>query len=88
MMKNYLKRKLMVLAFMVPISFLMAQDVRVSGTVTDASNGEPLPGVTVLVKGTTNGTITGINGEYELAVPSGSTLVFSSIGYSSQEIAA
>ncbi|WP_349564222.1 SusC/RagA family TonB-linked outer membrane protein [Ekhidna sp. MALMAid0563] len=87
-MKNYLKRKLMVLAFMVPISFLMAQDVRVSGTVTDASNGEPLPGVTVLVKGTTNGTITGINGEYELAVPSGSTLVFSSIGYSSQEIAA
>ncbi|MEQ9007313.1 MAG: carboxypeptidase-like regulatory domain-containing protein, partial [Ekhidna sp.] len=88
MMKNYLKRKLMVLAFMVPISFLMAQDVRVSGTVTDASNGEPLPGVTVLVKGTTNGTITGINGEYELAVPSGSTLVFSSIGYSSQEVAA
>ncbi|WP_350216414.1 SusC/RagA family TonB-linked outer membrane protein [Ekhidna sp.] len=87
-MKNYLKRKLMVLAFMVPISFLMAQDVRVSGTVTDASNGEPLPGVTVLVKGTTNGTITGINGEYELAVPSGSTLVFSSIGYSSQEVAA
>ncbi|WP_420577644.1 SusC/RagA family TonB-linked outer membrane protein [Ekhidna sp.] len=88
MMKNYLKRKLMVLAFMVPISFLMAQDVRVSGTVTDASNGEPLPGVTVLVKGTTNGTITGINGEYELSVPSGSTIVFSSIGYSSQEVLA
>lgn len=88
MMKNYLKRKLMVLAFMVPISFLMAQDVRVSGTVTDASNGEPLPGVTVLVKGTTNGAITGINGEYELSVPSGATLVFSSIGYSSQEVAA
>ncbi|WP_370087414.1 SusC/RagA family TonB-linked outer membrane protein [Ekhidna sp.] len=86
MMKNYLKRKLMVLALMLPISFLMAQDVRVNGTVTDASNGEPLPGVTVLVKGTTNGTITGINGEYELSVPSGATLVFSSIGYASQEI--
>lgn len=85
-MKNYLKRKLMVLALMLPISFLMAQDVRVNGTVTDASNGEPLPGVTVLVKGTTNGTITGINGEYELSVPSGATLVFSSIGYASQEI--
>ncbi len=78
----------MVIAVMLPISFLMAQDVRVNGTVTDASNGEPIPGVTVLVKGTTNGTITGINGEYELSVPDGSTLVFSSIGYSSQEIAA
>jgi TonB-linked SusC/RagA family outer membrane protein len=88
MMKNYLRRKLLVLAFMVPISFLMAQDVRVSGTVTDASSGEPLPGVTVLVKGTTNGTITGINGEYELSVPAGSTIVFTSIGFASQEVAA
>lgn len=87
-MKNYLKRKLLVLTLLVPISFLMAQDVRVSGTVTDASNGDPLPGVTVLVKGTTNGAITGIDGAYELSVPSGSTLVFSSIGYSNQEIAA
>ena len=88
MMKNYLKRKLLVLALLVPISFLMAQEVRVSGTVTDASNGDPLPGVTVLVKGTTNGAITGIDGAYELLVPQGATLVFSSIGYSSQEIAA
>ncbi|MEP0272564.1 SusC/RagA family TonB-linked outer membrane protein [Ekhidna sp.] len=87
-MKNYFKRILLVLALVLPFSFLMAQNVRVSGTVTDASNGEPIPGVTVLVKGTTNGAITGINGEYELAVPSGSTLVFSSIGYSSQEIEA
>ncbi len=87
-MKNYLKRKLLVLTLLVPISFLMAQDVRVSGTVTDASNGDPLPGVTVLVKGTTNGAITGVNGEYELSVPTGSTLVFSSIGYTSIEVAA
>ena len=86
MMKNYLKRKLLVLALLVPISFLMAQDIRVSGTVTDASTGDPIPGVTVLVKGTTDGTITGINGEYELSVPSGAILVFSSIGYSSQEV--
>lgn len=87
-MKNYLRRKLLILSLLVPISFLMAQDVRVSGTVTDASNGEPLPGVTVLVKGTTNGAITGIDGQYELSVPSGSTLVFSSIGYSSIELPA
>lgn len=78
----------MIVAFMLPFSLLMAQDIRVSGTVTDASNGESLPGVTVLVKGTTNGTITGINGEYELSVPSGAILVFSSIGFSSVEVAA
>lgn len=87
-MKNYLKRRLLIVAFMLPFSLLMAQDVRVSGTVTDASNGEPLPGVTVLVKGTTNGAITGIDGTYSLSVPSGSTIVFSSVGYSSVEVAA
>lgn len=87
-MKNYLKRRLLIVAFMLPFSLLMAQDVRVSGTVTDASNGEPLPGVTVLVKGTTNGAITGIDGTYSLSVPSGSTIVFSSVGYSSIEVAA
>ena len=89
MMKNYLKRKLLVLAMLVPIGFLMAQDVRVSGKVTDASDGEPLPGVTVQVKGTTDGTITGANGEYEITVSSNSAiLIFSSIGYETLEVAA
>lgn len=54
MKQNYLRVKLMVMAFVIPISLLLAQDTVVSGTVTDASNGDPLPGVTVLVKGTTN----------------------------------
>lgn len=76
------------MAFMLSMSFLLAQNVQVSGIVTDASNGDPLPGVTVLVKGTTNGAITGIDGAYNLSVPSVSTLVFSSIGYSSREVAA
>ena len=88
MMKNYFKKTLVVLIFTLSSSILIAQDVRVSGKVTDASNGEPIPGVTVLVKGTTNGTVTGIEGEYELSVPSGSILVFSSIGYSSREVEA
>jgi TonB-linked SusC/RagA family outer membrane protein len=86
MNNNYLRRKFLALAFLLPFSFLMAQDTNVSGTVTDASSGEPLPGVTVLVKGTTIGTITGIEGTYTLSVPSGSVLVFSSIGYASQEV--
>jgi TonB-linked SusC/RagA family outer membrane protein len=60
----------------------------VSGTVTDATNNEPIPGVNVLLKSTTIGTITDIDGNYtiELADNNG-TLVFSSIGYELQEVA-
>ena len=88
MKQNYLRIKLMVMAFVIPIGLLLAQDTVVSGTVTDASNGDPLPGVTVLVKGTTNGAITGIDGAYSFSVPSDAILVFSSVGYSSVEVAA
>jgi len=62
------------------------QNVPVSGRVTDAK-GEGLPGVTVLVKGTTIGTSTGADGSFSLSAPENSTLVFSSIGYKNQEIA-
>ncbi len=60
--------------------------VPVSGRVTQP-NGEGLPGVTVLVKGTTIGTQTNASGAFTLDVPEGGTLVFSSIGYARQEIA-
>lgn len=60
----------------------------VTGTVTDATNGETLPGVNVLVKGTSMGTATDVNGKYELTVESlQDTLVFSFIGYQRQEVA-
>ncbi len=59
----------------------------VRGTVADASNGEPLPGVNVLLKGTTQGTTTDAGGSFELRVPDGSsTLVFSFVGYASLDI--
>ena len=58
---------------------IMAQDIQVSGTVTDAS-GAPLPGVSIVVKGTTTGTASNVDGNYELPVPAGSTLIFSSVG--------
>jgi TonB-linked SusC/RagA family outer membrane protein len=61
------------------------QNVPVSGRVTDPK-GEPLPGVTVLVKGTTLGTSTGTDGSFSLSVPENSTLVFSSVGFKTQEI--
>jgi TonB-dependent starch-binding outer membrane protein SusC len=62
-------------------------DVTITGKVTD-EKGEPLPGVTVVVKGTTNGTTTSIDGIYKLVLPQASgTLVFSYIGYTMKEVA-
>lgn len=66
---------------------VIAQTKAVSGSVHDQS-GEPLPGVNVVLKGTTTGTITDVDGNYSLPeVPEGATLVFSFIGMKSQEIA-
>ncbi|MCU4173908.1 SusC/RagA family TonB-linked outer membrane protein [Carboxylicivirga sp. N1Y90] len=62
-----------------------AQEITVTGTVTDASDGLPIPGASVVVKGTTNGTITTIDGNYSLIVNQGETLVFSFVGMLSQE---
>ncbi|MGH2645072.1 MAG: carboxypeptidase-like regulatory domain-containing protein [Chitinophagaceae bacterium] len=59
---------------------------KVSGKVTD-SNGNPLVGVTVEVKGTTHGTVTDVRGNYELQASGNATLVFSYIGYLPQTIA-
>ncbi len=58
----------------------------VTGRVTD-EKGEGLPGVTVLVKGTQNGTSSNANGEFTLDAPAGATLVLSSVGYTTQEVA-
>lgn len=64
-----------------------AQAFQVSGKVSD-SNGNPLPGVNVVVKNTTTGTSTNVDGEYSLNAPSGNaTLTFSFIGFISQDIA-
>ncbi len=61
-------------------------NVPVSGRVTQG-NGEGLPGVTVLVKGTNIGTSTDAGGNFTLSVPEGGTLVFSTIGYTAKEVA-
>jgi TonB-dependent starch-binding outer membrane protein SusC len=63
-----------------------AQQRTVSGAVTDEA-GEPLPGVTVLVKGTTQGTVTNADGNYSLTnIPDNATLVFSFVGMLTQEV--
>lgn len=66
--------------FVLNSNFAFSQNNKISGTVTD-SNGEALIGVNVIVKGTDNGTITDINGSYNIDVPSNATLVFKYIGY-------
>ncbi|MDE5875528.1 MAG: TonB-dependent receptor [Muribaculaceae bacterium] len=63
-----------------------AQNVSVSGTVTSSLDGEPLIGVTVMVKGSTTGTSTDIDGKFSLNAPSGSTLLISYVGFTPQEI--
>lgn len=69
----------LVAVLLMPLA-MQAQNL-VSGTVTDAANGEPLIGVGVVVKGTTTGTTTDLDGRYSLSVPDGATLDFEYIGY-------
>lgn len=63
------------------------QTAKIKGTILD-QNGEPIIGANVLVKGTTNGTITDFDGNYELDAPVGSTLTISFIGYKTIEVKA
>lgn len=75
---------LLLVVFLLSSTLAFAQN-KVTGTVTDKS-GEPAIGVNVLEKGTTNGCITDIDGKFSLNVKKGATLVFSFIGYATQEV--
>ncbi|HSF54920.1 MAG TPA: SusC/RagA family TonB-linked outer membrane protein, partial [Algoriphagus sp.] len=85
---NYLRS---VRLFLLPLFLLFGQiafaqsDLQVQGTILD-STGEPLPGVNVVIKGTSTGTVTDLDGKYTLNVPSDAVLVFSFVGFTSQEI--
>ncbi len=78
-------RMLTLLLFVLCTTTVFAQQKAIKGTVVDAI-GEPLIGVNVSVKGTTIGTITDVDGQYSLEVPTSGTLVFSFIGYKTAEI--
>ncbi|PWH83406.1 SusC/RagA family TonB-linked outer membrane protein [Algibacter marinivivus] len=73
----------LLLAFVVQLTF--AQEKTISGTVSDGS-GLPLPGATVLVKGTSSGTSSDFDGKYSIKANQGSTLVFSFVGYTTKEV--
>jgi len=78
---------LLILLFFCYLEGAWAQHRTISGTVTSVEDKSPIPGVTVVVKGTTTGTVTNLNGKYTLALPSkAESLVFSYVGMVKQEI--
>jgi len=76
---------ILTLCLALAVQFLFAQEKMVSGTVSD-DQGMPLPGATVIVKGTTNGTTTDFDGNYSIDASVGDTLSFSFIGYVTQDV--
>ncbi|MCH7413141.1 TonB-dependent receptor [Belliella sp. R4-6] len=88
-------RLTLLVALMIPLGLTVShasnieevRDVTITGVVTDKEDGVTLPGVNVVIKGTTNGTVTDIEGVYSITVPNNdAVLVFSSIGYVTQEM--
>src|SRR5579872_2885771 len=78
-----------ILLFLTVTSHLFAQTKVITGKVTDARDGAPLAGVSVVPKGSARGTTTGPDGVFRLNVGSQpSTLVISAVGYAQQEVAA
>ena len=80
-------KKLFLSFALVFVSTIMYAQTEISGTVTDAT-GETVIGATVMEKGTSNGTITDFDGNFKIKVNAGATLVFSYIGYNTQELPA
>ena len=85
MRKMFTKHMMLTLLLFLGVSTIFAQNGLITGTITDASNGTPLPGATVQVKGTTTGTVTDLDGKYSIQISGPSTLLFSYIGYENQE---
>ncbi|MBL3655609.1 SusC/RagA family TonB-linked outer membrane protein [Fulvivirga sediminis] len=81
-----MKKLLLLLLCFGVIGASWAQDKTIHGKVTSQSDGESLPGVNVIIRGTTKGTTTDFQGNYSLAVPENAVLVFSFIGYATIEV--
>ncbi len=87
MRKLYKKLSATAVMLLMLASVVLAQDRTVSGTVSDGS-GSAMPGVNVVIKGTSNGTTTDASGKYSISAGSDAVLVFSFIGYASQQVTA
>lgn len=83
-------RKVLIGTWLLSLLFclpLLAQNASVTGRVTSSDDGSTLPGVSVVVKGTTRGTTTDANGMYSINAGSGATLTFSFVGFKAQDVA-
>ncbi|RRN77352.1 TonB-dependent receptor, partial [Pseudoxanthomonas sp. SGD-10] len=80
-----MKRKILLLLCLFSFGFVYAQNITVTGTVTDDA-GETLIGVSVMIKGSTTGTQTNADGVYSISAPSDGTLVFNYVGFDTREI--
>lgn len=89
-MRNYLlKTKVCLLGLMMAMLSTLAasaQDMEVTGTVISGEDNLPLPGVSVLIKGTTRGGVTDMDGQFSISAQKGEILAFSFIGYVTQEV--
>ncbi|MBR8535330.1 SusC/RagA family TonB-linked outer membrane protein [Carboxylicivirga sediminis] len=75
------------LILFVGLNAMFAQTTTITGLVTDSESGEPMPGVSVVVRGTTIGTVTNVDGNYTLSVPDDATnLLFSFVGMKTQDV--
>lgn len=84
----YFKRLSLLLVLFSSFHYVNAQSRIVTGKVTSSEDGTPIPGVNILVKNTATGSVTDVDGNYNISVQETDMLVFSSIGYTTQEIPA
>ena len=83
--KNSLWKLFLIIMTLIPVQ-IFAQESSIKGTVTDAATGDPLPGVTIIIKGSSTGTVTTYEGIYSIDAEPGSVLVYTFIGYSPKEV--
>jgi TonB-linked SusC/RagA family outer membrane protein len=81
-----MKKIFLLACFLVAANMLWAQDITVSGTVTSSEDGSPVPGANVVVAGTTNGTITDVDGNFTITAPPDAVLLFSFVGMESIQV--
>ena len=84
-MGSSLRRLAAVVLLLLPLSVL-AQEVKVSGTITDAATGDEIIGATVKVEGSTSGAISDVSGNYQVTARVGKNLEFSFVGYKTQVV--
>lgn len=86
MIKLYLVRRLLTMLFVAALIPAWGQSKTVTGKVNSGDDGTPLPGVSIIEKGTTNGTVTDADGNFSIRTTEDAVLVFSFVGYKGQEV--